>query len=125
VLNGHRITCPFHGACFDVRTGDIEDGPSVDHLCTLTTDVRDEGVFVALPTDGAAKVSHRFRPAIPVTAASATSSPHVVVVGAGAAGLTTVEELRRLGFGGRITVISACRGRGGRAVGGGGGGGGA
>lgn len=36
---------------------------------------------------------------------------HVVVVGAGAAGLTTVDSLRREGFGGRITVVGAERHR--------------
>ena len=36
-----------------------------------------------------------------------TPPEHVVVVGAGAAGLTTVDTLRREGFPGRITVVGA------------------
>ena len=27
-----RIECQWHGACFDAKTGDIEDGPSLDGL---------------------------------------------------------------------------------------------
>ena len=27
-----RVMCPWHGACFRVQTGDIEDSPSVDAL---------------------------------------------------------------------------------------------
>jgi len=26
VLNGDRLVCPSHGACFNIDTGDIEDG---------------------------------------------------------------------------------------------------
>jgi len=36
---------------------------------------------------------------------STRSAPHVVVVGAAAAGLTTVEGLRRAGYGGRIVLV--------------------
>lgn len=34
VLVGERVRCPFHGACFNVRTGDIEDYPGLDCLPT-------------------------------------------------------------------------------------------
>uniref|UniRef100_A0A8C4E5D3 Apoptosis inducing factor mitochondria associated 4 n=1 Tax=Dicentrarchus labrax TaxID=13489 RepID=A0A8C4E5D3_DICLA len=33
-LVGYRVRCPFHGACFNVRTGDIEDYPGLDSLPT-------------------------------------------------------------------------------------------
>uniref|UniRef100_A0A8C6SF68 Apoptosis inducing factor mitochondria associated 4 n=1 Tax=Neogobius melanostomus TaxID=47308 RepID=A0A8C6SF68_9GOBI len=32
VLLGDRVRCPFHGACFNVKTGDIEDYPGLDSL---------------------------------------------------------------------------------------------
>lgn len=32
VLCGDRVTCPWHAACFNVTTGDIEDGPVLDAL---------------------------------------------------------------------------------------------
>lgn len=31
-LVGNRVRCPFHGACFNVRTGDIEEYPGLDSL---------------------------------------------------------------------------------------------
>lgn len=31
-LVGERVRCPFHGACFNVRTGDIEEYPGLDSL---------------------------------------------------------------------------------------------
>lgn len=32
VLRGHRLRCPWHGACFNIKTGDIEEYPSLDCL---------------------------------------------------------------------------------------------
>uniref|UniRef100_A0A8C8RFN2 Rieske domain-containing protein n=1 Tax=Pelusios castaneus TaxID=367368 RepID=A0A8C8RFN2_9SAUR len=32
VLAGNRLRCPWHGACFSVRTGDIEEYPTLDCL---------------------------------------------------------------------------------------------
>uniref|UniRef100_A0A8D2PB18 Rieske domain-containing protein n=1 Tax=Zosterops lateralis melanops TaxID=1220523 RepID=A0A8D2PB18_ZOSLA len=30
VLRGERLRCPWHGACFNIRTGDIEEYPTLD-----------------------------------------------------------------------------------------------
>lgn len=32
VLRGHRLRCPWHGSCFNIKTGDIEEYPSLDCL---------------------------------------------------------------------------------------------
>ena len=33
-LGQGRIRCPWHGACFNIKTGDIEDFPGLDSLQT-------------------------------------------------------------------------------------------
>eukprot|EP00158_Paraphelidium_tribonemae_P000178 Partr_v1_DN19010_c1_g1_i1_m1445 putative apoptosis-inducing factor, mitochondrion-associated, 3 len=35
VLSGNRVVCPLHAACFNVCTGDIEDGPVLDAIATF------------------------------------------------------------------------------------------
>ena len=30
-----RVRCPWHGACFNVKTGDIEDYPGLDSIQTF------------------------------------------------------------------------------------------
>ena len=32
VLCGDRLTCPWHAGCFNVKTGNVEDGPTLDAL---------------------------------------------------------------------------------------------
>ncbi len=36
------VRCPFHGACFSVETGDIEDYPGLDSLQKFEVDVADD-----------------------------------------------------------------------------------
>lgn len=31
---GNRVRCPWHGACFNTKTGDIEEFPGLDSLPT-------------------------------------------------------------------------------------------
>ena len=31
-LGNGRVRCPWHGACFNVKTGDIEDFPGLDGI---------------------------------------------------------------------------------------------
>lgn len=34
VLEGQKITCPWHGSCFDVTTGEVKRGPATQRLVT-------------------------------------------------------------------------------------------
>jgi nitrite reductase/ring-hydroxylating ferredoxin subunit len=53
-LKGTRITCPLHGATFDVRTGAVLGGPATMPLVAYQTRVVGGMVEVALPPEGAA-----------------------------------------------------------------------
>lgn len=35
VLSKGHVRCPWHGACFNIATGDIEDFPGLDSLPTF------------------------------------------------------------------------------------------
>jgi nitrite reductase/ring-hydroxylating ferredoxin subunit len=102
VLSGDRVMCPWHGACFNTSTGDIEDYPSLDCLETFPVRVDGDDVFISLP--GADNVPQQRHPVF--TTREATSEHRVVIVGGGAAGVTAAETLRQNGFTGRITLLS-------------------
>ncbi len=50
-LKGTRITCPLHGATFDVRTGQVLGGPATVALAAYQTRVVDGRVEIALPVE--------------------------------------------------------------------------
>lgn len=51
-ISYHEVTCPWHRSCFDVRTGEVTQGPAKLALKTFAVEVRDGAVMVQAPTDG-------------------------------------------------------------------------
>jgi NADPH-dependent 2,4-dienoyl-CoA reductase/sulfur reductase-like enzyme/nitrite reductase/ring-hydroxylating ferredoxin subunit len=92
---GSTIRCPLHHACFDLATGDALRAPALDPLPCWRVERRDGRIFVAepLPTP-----SPRTRTSLPSS---------IVIVGGGAAGLAAADMLRREGYEGQISVLTA------------------
>jgi len=91
------VRCPLHHACFDLRTGAVLRAPALDPLDRWLVEVRDERAFVTQKID-----THAGSPAL-----SSTDVTRIVIIGGGAAGLACAAELRRLGFGGEVAILSA------------------
>ena len=52
-----RIECPWHGACFDAKTGDIEDAPSLDSLQSYKVSINGQDVYIEADPAGTRTVS--------------------------------------------------------------------
>jgi NADPH-dependent 2,4-dienoyl-CoA reductase/sulfur reductase-like enzyme/nitrite reductase/ring-hydroxylating ferredoxin subunit len=90
---GETIRCPWHHACFDLRTGDALSAPALDPIGCYEVARRGGRITV-----GPGKV--------PVSPRPPPKSPgKIVLVGAGAAGAAAAERLRHLGYDGSITLI--------------------
>lgn len=50
VMSG-RITCPFHGACYDLRSGEALSGPAVTPLPRYAVRVVEELIEIQIPRD--------------------------------------------------------------------------
>lgn len=50
-LEEYTLTCPWHGAQFDVRTGQVLRGPARQSVMTYPVKIADESVFVELPPE--------------------------------------------------------------------------
>lgn len=48
-LENGQVTCPWHGSCFDVRTGKVAHGPAKVDLLTFRTEVRDGKIWLHPP----------------------------------------------------------------------------
>lgn len=101
LMVGHTVRCPWHHACFDLRTGEALRAPALKPIARWDVEQKDGRVFVA----GKQKLA-ALEPT--PTSREALQEPHpdnIVVVGTGAAGGAAVETLRRSGYQGHITMI--------------------
>lgn len=48
-LMGHRLTCDWHGASFDLRTGEVKALPATRDLPMFPVEVREGEIWVAVP----------------------------------------------------------------------------
>jgi len=100
-LCGERIICPWHHACFNVTTGDLEEPPALDALPRYEVRVENENVIVRMPEDA----PDRRTP--PMTKAdTAADARAFVILGGGAAGYAAAQTLREGGFKGRVLMIT-------------------
>ncbi len=94
IVSGDFIRCPWHHARFDLRTGSPV-APALSPIPCYSVECREERIYV---------LGRRPEPPHPAVQSSLES---VLIIGGGAAGEAAAEELRRNGFGGSITVLSA------------------
>jgi NADPH-dependent 2,4-dienoyl-CoA reductase/sulfur reductase-like enzyme/nitrite reductase/ring-hydroxylating ferredoxin subunit len=98
LLVGDTVRCPWHHACFSLRTGEAVEAPAFNSVGCWRVELRNGKIFVR----------EKIEPA-PVRARAKTQAApdRVVIVGGGAAGFAAAEMLRREGFGGSVTMVSA------------------
>jgi NADPH-dependent 2,4-dienoyl-CoA reductase/sulfur reductase-like enzyme/nitrite reductase/ring-hydroxylating ferredoxin subunit len=92
----HTVRCPLHHACFDLRTGNAIAAPAIDPVTCWVVEEQGGLVFVKARKQDAASPRR-----------SEKVSRRVIIIGGGAAGFAAAEMLRREGFGGDLTLLSA------------------
>lgn len=103
VLCNGKVRCPWHGACFNVKTGDIEDHPGLDSIPSFPVSEKKGVLYVTINKD---KLSES-KIVKPMTKASpSTNSKSIVIIGGGPAGAACCEAIRQEGYQGRVLVIS-------------------
>ncbi|KIJ66647.1 hypothetical protein HYDPIDRAFT_85907 [Hydnomerulius pinastri MD-312] len=100
-----RVVCPWHGACFNVCTGDIEDAPAPAAIHSFRTRVEDGKIYVTADPFRTLK-SNLTRPPTLLSTSAPPSGKGVVIVGGGSATFHAIESLREHGYSGNITILS-------------------
>jgi len=96
IVVGDTVRCPWHHACFSLRTGEALRAPALDPVSCWRVERNGDTLVVREKLSPAPK------------AKGANSHPaSVVIVGGGAAGLAAADMLRREGYGGSLKMISA------------------
>jgi NADPH-dependent 2,4-dienoyl-CoA reductase/sulfur reductase-like enzyme/nitrite reductase/ring-hydroxylating ferredoxin subunit len=97
IAGAGSVRCPLHHACFDLRTGAVLRAPALDPVDCWLVETEGDRVFVRR------KAEQQQAP----TPAIDEAIRNIVIIGGGAAGLACAAELRRRGFAGEVTILSA------------------
>ena len=94
LIVGDTVRCPWHHACFSLRTGKALRPPALNDVAAWKVEERGGRVYVT----GKAPTPARVR-------RSGSMPESVVIVGGGAAGDSAADTLRREGYEGPITIV--------------------
>jgi NADPH-dependent 2,4-dienoyl-CoA reductase/sulfur reductase-like enzyme/nitrite reductase/ring-hydroxylating ferredoxin subunit len=97
LITGDLVHCPWHHACFDLRTGAPVGGPGLSPIACFAVERAGGKIRVG---------ARRDPPPVPATA-TAPAPRSIAIVGAGAAALSAAETLRREGYAGAIRMFGA------------------
>ncbi|HEY6944947.1 MAG TPA: FAD-dependent oxidoreductase [Candidatus Acidoferrum sp.] len=92
-----EVRCPWHHACFSLRTGEALRAPALDPIQCWRVERAGENVFV----------KERVVPTGPKRVSAVAHPSSIMIIGGGAAGLAAADMLRREGYSAPLTIISA------------------
>jgi NADPH-dependent 2,4-dienoyl-CoA reductase/sulfur reductase-like enzyme/nitrite reductase/ring-hydroxylating ferredoxin subunit len=94
-IAGDELRCPLHHACFSLRTGEALCAPAFDSIPSWRVE------------QAGGKIYAREKLSPPIRKITGSTPRSVIIVGGGAAGLAATDTLRREGYEGPLTLISA------------------
>jgi len=96
LVTGESIRCPWHHACFDLRTGEAARAPALNPIAVWKVEHEGDRVFVRQKCE---QPKPRVKGAV-------DAPGKIVIVGGGAAGFAAAEMLRRQDYRGSIVMLS-------------------
>jgi NADPH-dependent 2,4-dienoyl-CoA reductase/sulfur reductase-like enzyme/nitrite reductase/ring-hydroxylating ferredoxin subunit len=105
------VRCPWHHACFNLRTGEALRAPALDPVSRWRVEEIHDLARQLTPVEqrvGTVYVREKLESVTRRSHSLAAGTPEsVIIVGGGAAGNAAAETLRQEGYSGRITMLSA------------------
>jgi apoptosis-inducing factor 3 len=99
ILNGEKIICPWHHACFNAHSGDLLEPPAFVALPKFNVLIDENNVSVDLPDELPASRT-------PEMSTKENEDPVYVIVGGGSAGYGASQAMREAGFKGKIVMFT-------------------
>src|SRR6516162_8028479 len=98
ILVADTVRCPWHHACFSLRSGEALHAPALDPVACWRVEQHEGTIYVR----------EKLEPALLPALTAADAGPQsIVIIGGGAAGNAAAEMLRREGYAGPVTMLSA------------------
>ncbi len=98
LVEGNRLYCPWHHACFDLSSGAVKEAPAFDNLTCYEIKIRDDRIWIG------AAIEPRAASSFP---ARRLAQRPMVIVGGGAAGFAAADALRKERWDGEIVLVTA------------------
>src|SRR6266849_1562237 len=101
LVDGESIRCPWHHACFDLRTGEAARPPAFNALAVWKVEREGDRIVVREKREQPESFVK------PRVKGPLDASAKIVIVGGGAAGFAAAEMLRRQDYRGSIVMLSS------------------
>jgi NADPH-dependent 2,4-dienoyl-CoA reductase/sulfur reductase-like enzyme/nitrite reductase/ring-hydroxylating ferredoxin subunit len=102
LVDGESIRCPWHHACFDLRTGEAARAPAFNVLAVWQVEHEGDRIFVRCKREQPKTQVNKAGVKGPLEAPG-----RIVIIGGGAAGFAAAEMLRRQQYRGNIVMLSS------------------
>jgi NADPH-dependent 2,4-dienoyl-CoA reductase/sulfur reductase-like enzyme/nitrite reductase/ring-hydroxylating ferredoxin subunit len=96
LVDGESIRCPWHHACFDLRTGEAARAPALSAIAVWKVEHEGDRIFVR----------QKLEQPKPRVKGAVDAPDRIVIIGGGAAGFAAAEMLRRQDYRGSIVMLS-------------------
>ncbi|GAW79343.1 ferrodoxin reductase [Plasmodium gonderi] len=101
ILTKEYVTCPWHDAKFDLKTGECINGPSFDDIPKYEVTVEGNDIYAYLPEKVELFEKKKICPC-----SGKCEKKTILIVGGGAATLGALEEFLKLGYSGKLVICS-------------------
>jgi NADPH-dependent 2,4-dienoyl-CoA reductase/sulfur reductase-like enzyme/nitrite reductase/ring-hydroxylating ferredoxin subunit len=107
LVDGESIRCPWHHACFDLRTGEAARAPALNALAVWQVEPEGDRIFVRRRREQPNAHFNKTQVNKAGVKGPLEAPARIVIVGGGAAGFAAAEMLRRQDYRGSIVMLSS------------------
>uniref|UniRef100_A0A8C9GSS9 Rieske domain-containing protein n=1 Tax=Piliocolobus tephrosceles TaxID=591936 RepID=A0A8C9GSS9_9PRIM len=101
LLTKSYVTCPWHDAKFDLKSGECINGPSFSDIPSYKVLIEGDNIFAYVPTE-----VENYKEKKVCTCTDSCEKKTILIVGGGAATIGAIETFLKLGYSGKLIICT-------------------